>query len=67
MLSVSSAPVPPLSNMLRYMYAISRFHRSALNFSYSSKQWLTFRAFQVNQKALSTTAALLSYEEVIQV
>ena len=53
MLSASSLPVSPLSNRLRYIYAISRFHRSVLGFSYSSKKWFTFRAFRVNQKALS--------------
>jgi hypothetical protein len=34
------------------MYAISRFHRSVLDFSYSSKKWLTFAAFRVHQSAM---------------
>src|SRR5258708_7752358 len=52
MLSPSAAPGSPLSNMLRYMYAISRFRRSVLEFSYCSKKWFTFGAFRVHQKAL---------------
>src|SRR5258708_36033943 len=52
MLSPSAAPGSPLSNMLRYMYAITRFGRSVLEFSYCSKKWFTFGAFRVNQKAL---------------
>ena len=52
MVSAATASVSPLSTMLRYIYAISRFHRSVLAFSYSSKKWLTFGAFRVHQKAL---------------
>src|SRR6266704_6022922 len=59
MVSASTAPASPLSNMLRYMYAISRFHRSVLDFSYSSKKWLTFGAFWVHQKALARTCSHL--------
>jgi hypothetical protein len=52
MLSAWAAAVSPLSHMLRYMYAISRFRRNVLRFSYSSKKWLTFGAFRAHQKAL---------------
>jgi hypothetical protein len=52
MVSASAATSFALANMLRYMYAISRFRRSVLDFSYCSKKWLTFGAFRVNQKAL---------------
>jgi len=40
MLSPSTASFSTWSNMLRYIYAISRFHRSVLDFSYFSKKWL---------------------------
>jgi hypothetical protein len=52
MVSASAVPGSPLSTMLRYIYAISRFQRRILDCSYSSKKWLTFAAFRVNQKAL---------------
>ena len=62
MVSASAVPVSPLSNMLRYIYAISRFHRRILDCSYSSKKWLTFGAFRVNQKALRCSQAWLDDE-----
>jgi hypothetical protein len=65
MVSASAAPVSPLSNMLRYIYAISRFHRGVLDFSYSSKKWLTFGAFRARQKALFKI--YLIYSEQIEI
>ena len=66
MVSASAVPVSPLSNMLRYIYAISRFHRRILDCSYSSKKWLTFGAFRVNQKALMTEGDRIAVKEAQQ-
>ena len=64
MLRASTAPGSPHSNMLRYIYAISRFHRRVLGFSHSSRKWLSFGAFRVHQKTLlyQNISALLSID-----
>src|SRR5260221_520702 len=61
MLRASAATLSPSSNMLRYIYTISRFLLGVFwDVPKYSKKWLTFGAFRVHQKALGLDAGGLT-------